>query len=101
MLINFDAGPSSLPKCVLQEASEAINNFENTGLSILEIPHRGKHFHAILEELNSLTKELLQIPSNYDVIWLQGGGRYQFSMIPMNYLMPNETAGYVNSGYWS
>lgn len=101
MLINFDAGPASLPKSVLKEAAVAINNFDNTGLSILELPHRGKHFGAILEEVNHLASELLQIPANYNIIWMQGGGRHQFGMIPMNFLMSNETAGYIHTGHWS
>ncbi|KAA5534950.1 3-phosphoserine/phosphohydroxythreonine transaminase [Taibaiella lutea] len=102
MLINFDAGPAALPKEVLQQASEAILNYNNSGLSILEIPHRGKLFEAILEEANTLALELLGLDKNdYQAVWMQGGGRLQFSMIPMNFLAVNETAGYIESGHWA
>lgn len=101
MLINFDAGPAALPKEVLQQASEAILNYNNNGLSILEIPHRGKLFEALLTEANALVKELLELRDDYDVLWLQGGGRLQFSMVPMNFLSDNDTAGYIESGHWA
>jgi phosphoserine aminotransferase len=101
MLINFDAGPAALPREVLQEASEAILNYNQSGLSILEIPHRGKLFEDILTEANTLVKELLQLGDDYEVLWLQGGGRLQFSMIPMNFLAEQEKAGYIESGHWA
>lgn len=101
MLINFDAGPAALPKEVLQQASEAILNYNNSGLSILEIPHRGKLFAEILEEANALVRELLGLHEDYDVLWLQGGGRLQFSMVPMNFLGAGEKAGYIESGHWA
>ncbi len=101
MLINFDAGPAALPKEVLQQASEAILNYDNSGLSILEIAHRGKQFEAILTEANTLVKELLELGDDYDVLWLQGGGRLQFCMLPMNFLSDNGTAGYIESGHWA
>lgn len=102
MLINFDAGPAALPKEVLQQASAAILNYDNSGLSILEIPHRGKLFEAILQEANDLALELLGLNNNdYQAVWMQGGGRLQFGMIPMNFLGENETAGYIESGHWA
>lgn len=101
MLINFDAGPAALPKEVLQQASEAILNYNNSGLSILEIPHRGKLFEEILTEANTIVKELLGLGDDYDVLWLQGGGRLQFSMVPMNFLGTGEKAGYMESGHWA
>lgn len=102
MLINFDAGPAALPKEVLQQASEAILNYNESGLSILEIPHRGKLFEAILDEANALSLELLGLDSSeYQAIWMQGGGRLQFSTIPMNFLAEHETAGYIESGHWA
>jgi len=101
MLLNFDAGPAALPKNVLEEAAKAIIDYENTGLSILELPHRGTHFGAILEEANQLVKEILNIGDDYAICWMQGGGRHQFSMIPQNFLGPNDVAGYFNSGHWS
>lgn len=101
MLINFDAGPAALPREVLQQAADAILNFNNSGLSILEIPHRGKLFEEVLNEANALVRELLQLNDDYEVLWLQGGGRLQFSMLPMNFLKEEETAGYIESGHWA
>lgn len=101
MLLNFDAGPASLPREVLQEASAAILDYNGSGLSILEIPHRGKLFEAILEEANTLARSLMGLGDDYEILWLQGGGRLQFSMIPMNFLDSNATAGYIESGHWA
>lgn len=101
MLINFDAGPAALPKEVLHEASQAIIEYENSGLSILEIAHRGPLFAQILEEANALVKELLGLNDGYEVLWLQGGGRLQFAMLPMNFLADGEQAGYIDSGHWA
>jgi phosphoserine aminotransferase len=101
MLLNFDAGPASLPKEVLAQAAEAIVNYNQSGLSILEIPHRGAAFAAILAEANALVKSLLQLDDDYEVLWLQGGGRLQFAMLPMNFLGDNEKAGYIDSGHWA
>ena len=101
MLINFDAGPAALPREVLEQASAAILDYDNSGLSILEIPHRGKLFEAILNEANTRVKELLELGDDYEVLWLQGGGRLQFSMVPMNFLAEDATAGYIESGHWA
>jgi phosphoserine aminotransferase len=102
MLLNFDAGPAALPKEVLKQASEAILNYDNSGLSILEIPHRGKLFEAILEEANNTALELLSLNKDeYQAVWMQGGGRLQFSMVPMNFLSEDATAGYIESGHWA
>ena len=101
MLLNFDAGPASLPREVLQEASAAILDYNGSSLSILEIPHRGKLFEAILEEANTLARSLMGLGDDYEILWLQGGGRLQFSMIPMNFLDSNATAGYIESGHWA
>lgn len=101
-IINFGAGPAALPAGVLAEASRAILDYNNTGLSILGIPHRGKLFDAILTESKQLVLELANLdPSEYEVLWLQGGGRLQFTMIPMNFLEANSTAGYIESGFWA
>lgn len=100
-MINFNAGPAALPKEVTKQASEAVIDYNNTGLSILEIAHRGKHFDAILEESKQMVKELCGLTDDYEVLWLQGGGRLQFAMIPMNFLPENGSAGYIDSGHWS
>jgi phosphoserine aminotransferase len=99
--INFGSGPAALPQVVLQEASEAIFNYKNSDLSILEIPHRGHLFDAILDESKALVKELCGLGNDYEVLWLHGGGRLQFCMIPMNFLGANEEAGYLETGFWA
>lgn len=99
--INFNAGPAALPQVVLEEAAQAILNYNNAGLSILSLPHRGKDFDAILEESKLLVRELCGIGEEYEILWLQGGGRLQFAMAPMNFLGADETAGYIDSGSWS
>lgn len=88
-----------LPQEVLHEASGAIVNYDDTGLSILEIPHRGKYFDAILEESKVLVHELCGLTDDYEVLWLHGGGRLQFCMVPMNFL--DGAAGYIDSGHWA
>lgn len=101
-IINFGAGPAALPAGVLQEASAAVLNYNETGLSILEIPHRGQLFGDILAESKKLVLELAGLSGDeYEVLWLQGGGRLQFAMIPMNFLAADATAGYIDSGYWA
>jgi phosphoserine aminotransferase len=98
---NFGAGPATLPVEVLQEASQAVIEYKDTGISILELPHRGKEFIEIIAESNALVKELCDLDDNYEVLWLHGGGRLQFCMIPMNFLPGNGFAGYIDSGRWS
>jgi len=99
--INFNSGPGVLPAEVLQQASQAVIEYEDSGISILGIPHRGKYFDAILQESNALVKELCGLDDAYDVLWMHGGGRLQFAMVPMNYLGAGDTAGYIDSGSWS
>lgn len=99
--INFNPGPAALPQSVLQQSADAVLNYNNTGLSILGIPHRGKLFTDIIEEAKALVKELCGLGDDYEVLWLQGGGRLQFTMVPMNFLGDGETAGYIDSGYWA
>ena len=99
--INFNAGPATLPDEVLKQASEAVLEYKNTGISILELPHRSKEFAAIVAESKLLVKELCGLDDNYDVLWLHGGGRMQFCMIPMNFLSEDDSAGYIDSGHWA
>ena len=100
--IYFGAGPARLPQSVLEEAAAAALDYNGSGLSILEIPHRGKAFAAILEEANALVLKLCRLREDeYSVMWLQGGGRHQFAMVPMNFLGDDETAGYIDSGHWA
>src|SRR5579875_3411260 len=98
---NFNSGPAALPDEVLQQAAEAVIEYNSTGLSVLELPHRGKDFEAILAESKDLVKELCGIGNDYEVLWMQGGGRLQFCMVPMNFLGREGSAGYIDSGHWA
>lgn len=98
---NFNAGPSALPLEVLQKAQAELVNFENTGMSVMELSHRSTTFERVHNNAIALLKKLYQIPDNYEVLFLQGGASLQFSMIPMNFLIPERTASYVNTGAWS
>ena len=98
---NFNAVPAILPESALAEASEAIKEFNGLGMSILEISHRSKDFQAVIDEATTHIKELMRLPDNYSVLFLQGGASTQFTMVPMNLLKSGETAGYVNTGTWS
>lgn len=98
---NFGAGPCILPKEVFEEAAQAVLSWGNTGLSILEISHRTPEFEAVVAEACSLIKELMNVPENYKVIFVQGGASQQFGMVPMNLLNDNETASYLDTGVWA
>jgi phosphoserine aminotransferase len=98
---NFSAGPAILPKIVLEEAAQAILNFNNRGLSILEVSHRGKDIIAVVDEAEALIKELLGVGDDYKVLFLSGGASTQFFMVPMNLLDEHETAAYLNTGVWA
>lgn len=98
---NFSAGPAILPASVMEEAAEAVRDFNGSGLSILEISHRSKPFIAVADEAESLVRELLGLSDDYGVIFLGGGASSQFFMTAMNLLDDGETAGYINTGTWS
>ncbi len=100
MIYNFNAGPSILPKEVFEEAARSVVNFNNTGLSILEIGHRTPLFQAVLDEAISLAKELMQLNSDKEVLFLHGGASTQFFQVPMNLLNDGETAAYLDCGVW-
>lgn len=101
MKYNFGAGPCILPQEVFQQASQAVLNFNNTGLSILEISHRTPEFEAVVNETISLVKELLNVPEGYSIVLLQGGASLQFAMAPMNLLGSGQKAAYLDSGVWA
>jgi phosphoserine aminotransferase len=101
MMHNFNAGPGVLPEEVLQQAGEAVLNFNNSGLSLLEIGHRTAPFVAVMEEARSLVKELMQLGPSHQVLFLHGGATTQFMQIPMNLLNENEMAAYTETGTWS
>lgn len=96
---NFYAGPSILSEYTIKNTADAVTNFAGTGLSILEISHRSKEFSAVIEEANSLVKELLEIPQGYEVLFLGGGASMQFCMVPFNLL--NKKAAYLETGTWA
>lgn len=97
---NFGAGPSILPKEVFEEASRALLNFNNTGLSILEIGHRTKLFQAVIDEAIATLKELMQLDAEHEVLFLHGGASTQFFQVPMNLLDDKATASYTDTGIW-
>jgi phosphoserine aminotransferase len=97
---NFNSGPSILPQTVLEQASQAILEFNNTGLSLLEIGHRTTYFMDVLSEARLLVKELMHLDDSYDVLFLHGGATTQFMQVPMNLLDDNETAAYCDNGIW-
>ncbi len=98
---NFGAGPSILPKEVFEEAAKAVLEFGNTGLSILEISHRSSAFEEVLEKSINMIRTLLQVPEEYDVIFVQGGASSHFSMVPYNILPQGAKAAYLDTGVWS
>jgi len=97
---NFNAGPSILPQEVFQQAAQAVLNYNNTGLSILEIGHRTPTFQAVMDEARALVKELMQLDDQHEVLFLHGGASTQFMQVPMNLLDDKETAVYADTGVW-
>lgn len=98
---NFSPGPATLPYEVLEKAGNDVVNFQETGIGLIEISHRSKEFMVVAEEAEENLRDLLHIPSNYKVLFLQGGASSQFFMAPMNLLAANESATYLNTGTWS
>ncbi|MDG1781280.1 MAG: 3-phosphoserine/phosphohydroxythreonine transaminase [Flavobacteriales bacterium] len=98
---NFSAGPCILPQSVMEEASQAVVNFNDSGLSLIEMSHRSKDFVAVMEEARSLVKELMNLPSNYEVLFLQGGASLGFLTAAYNYLPQGGTASYADTGTWA
>ena len=100
MVHNFNAGPSILPKEVFQQAAEAVLNYNDSGLSILELGHRTASFEAVMSEARTLVKELMQLDDQHEVLFLHGGASTQFMQVPMNLLDDKETAAYADTGVW-
>lgn len=100
-IYNFSPGPATLPQEVLAQAAKDIVNFNNKGIGLIELSHRSKEFMAVTEEAEQLLRELMKIPANYKVLFLQGGASTQFAMVPMNLLRQGQTATYLNTGTWS
>lgn len=100
-IYNFSAGPAMLPEAVLQVACNEMLDWQNSGMCVMEMSHRGKAFVSIAEKAEADLRQLMNIPENYHVLFLQGGASSQFAMIPMNLLADKKTADYVNTGQWS
>ncbi|MFN3951887.1 MAG: 3-phosphoserine/phosphohydroxythreonine transaminase [Thermaurantimonas sp.] len=98
---NFSAGPSILPQEVLQKASEAILNFDDLNLSLIEISHRSKNFEAVMSRAQQLVKDLMNLPEGYSVLFLQGGASLQFVMVAQNLLRQGGKAAYTDTGTWA
>jgi phosphoserine aminotransferase len=98
---NFSAGPATLPEDVLKEAAAELVDYQGTGMSIMEMSHRGKEYSAVHDECIANIKELLNIPEGYSVLFMTGGASSQFALIPMNLLGAGQTADYTNSGAWA
>ncbi len=97
---NFSAGPAVLPEEVLKEAAAEMLDYQGTGMSVMEMSHRSKAYETIIKEAEADLRELMNIPDNYKVLFLQGGAHQQFAMIPMN-LMKNKVADYIVTGMWA
>ncbi len=100
-VINFSAGPAVLPEAVLQRAREELVDWQGCGMSVMEMSHRGKEFMSIAAQAEADLRELMAIPANYKVLFLQGGASSQFAMVPMNLLRGKAGADYINTGAWS
>src|SRR3990167_11197671 len=100
-IYNFSAGPAVLPKDVLLQAQAELLDWHGSGMSVMEMSHRGKEFTGIHAQAEADLRELMDIPANYRVLFLQGGAHLQFSMIPLNLLRGKPSADYANTGEWS
>ena len=100
-VFNFSAGPAAIPEPVLKQAQEELLDFRGTGMSVMEMSHRGKVFTEVAHEVEGDFRALLGIPANYKVLFLQGGGKGEFSIVPLNLLRGKKKADYVNTGHWS
>ena len=99
-IYNFSAGPAVLPLEVLEEAQRDLVDFQGSGMSIMEMSHRGKEYDAVHQEAQANLRELLNLPEDFEILFLQGGASMQFATVPMNFLGQGQTADYVNSGWW-
>ena len=100
-VFNFAAGPATLPLTVLEQASREMTDWQGSGMSVMEISHRSAAFVAVAEQAERDLRELLGIPQNYKVLFLQGGATGQFTAIPLNLTAPGATVDYLNTGVWS
>ncbi|MFH1395454.1 MAG: 3-phosphoserine/phosphohydroxythreonine transaminase [Candidatus Omnitrophota bacterium] len=100
-IYNFSAGPAVLPEEVLQTAAKELLDYKSSGMSVMEMSHRGKEFKGIIETAEADLRELMNIPDNYKVLFLQGGASLQFAMVPLNLMVKNKKADYIHTGQWT
>lgn len=100
-VFNFSAGPAALPQEVLEQVRDELLDWHGTGMSIMEMSHRGTHFMSVAEQAEADLRELLAVPDNYRVLFLQGGAATQFAAVPLNLMGERASADYVNTGHWS
>ncbi|GJL82140.1 MAG: phosphoserine aminotransferase [marine bacterium B5-7] len=100
-VFNFSAGPSTLPLSVLKETRDEFVDYKGSGMSLIEMSHRGAHFMAVHEEAKALAKRVFRCPDDFEVLFVQGGATLQFAMVPINFLKSGNRAGYVISGSWA
>ncbi|BEA11471.1 hypothetical protein VEE26_19780 [Escherichia coli] len=100
-IFNFSSGPAMLPAEVLKQAQQELRDWNGLGTSVMEVSHRGKEFIQVAEEAEKDFRDLLNVPSNYKVLFCHGGGRGQFAAVPLNILGDKTTADYVDAGYWA
>ena len=98
---NFSAGPCILPQSVIEQSAEAIREFDNMGLSLIEISHRSKNFEKVMDDARQLVKDILRLEDRYEVLFLQGGATLGFYTVPLNLLTENGKAAYANTGVWA
>ena len=98
---NFSAGPAAIPTQVLERAQSELLDWQGKGLSIMEMSHRSKEFVSVAQKAEEDFRQLLNIPSNYKVLFLQGGATSQFAMIPLNFARADQRAAYIETGMWS
>src|SRR6188768_4394540 len=100
-VFNFSAGPAALPEPVLRQAAAEMLDWQGSGMSVMEMSHRGKEFMSIAAEAERLLRELLAVPSNYKVLFMQGGAIAENAIVPMNMLRGKASADYIDTGEWS
>lgn len=100
-IYNFSAGPAMLPEAVLQKAADEMMNYKGSGMSVMELSHRSSWFKDIIEGAEATLREIMNIPDNYKVLFLQGGASTQFAMVPMNFMKGSKKVDFVNTGAWS
>ena len=100
-VFNFSAGPSMLPLPVIEEVAANLANYKGTGESVMEMSHRSVEFQQIMDDAEANLRKLMNIPDNYKVLFLQGGGTLQFSMVPLNLLRKSGKADYIVTGNWA